>query len=63
MRKQIEILDTDEDYDDEYYDVNGNVSSSGRYDVGGNPIPERWAVYSEWLSDQARDREFEKQTE
>ncbi len=57
MKKQIEIQDAD----DEYYDVNGNVSSSGRYDVGGNPISERWAAYSDYLYDQARDKEFEKQ--
>ena len=49
MTKQTEIQDTD----DEYYDVNGNVSAGGRYDVGGNPIPERWAAYGEWLNDQA----------
>lgn len=57
MKKQIEI----QDVDDEYYDVNGNISSSGRYDVGGNPIPERWAAYGDYLYDQARDKEFEKQ--
>lgn len=55
MREQIEILD--EEYD-EYYDVRGNVSSSGRYDIGGNPIPERWAAYNEWLNDQSRDKEL-----
>ena len=59
MRKQIEALELDDEYDDEYYDARGNISASGRYDVGGNPIPERWAAYSDWLADQVRDREFQ----
>jgi hypothetical protein len=37
--------------DTDYYDAAGNTSPGGLYDIGGHPIPERWADYADYISD------------
>lgn len=47
-----------EEYDaeDDFYDENGNVSAGGLYDVGGHPIPERFADMADYLYEREKDR-------
>lgn len=49
-------LNKDEGHDEDYYDANGNYSAGGLYDVGGHPIPERWADYADHLMECEKDR-------
>ncbi len=46
----------DSEYDEDWYDANGNIDPSGIYDVGGHMDGERAASRGEWILDQIRDR-------
>jgi hypothetical protein len=60
IKSKIDSLEDNHDFEDgdDYYDEDGNSSTGGLYNVGGNLITERWADYADMLRDQARDGGF-----
>ena len=53
--KEISEFDNDDDYEEDFYDAQGNLSPNGMYDAGGHLIGDRWADYADDLRDRMRD--------
>ena len=44
-----------EDFEDDFYDGDGNCSPGGLYDAGGHPITDRWIDYADAIRDRMKD--------
>ena len=48
----------DSQFDEDWYDVNGNPDPNGLYDAGGHMSGERAAERADWILDQMKDRDI-----